>query len=78
MDAILLLIEYVNEQQEAVSGNGDAKRNEMYGKACPRCRGDVFTVPQVDGPPELQCLQCGWSVSPEQVRKSREQRAQAA
>ncbi len=34
----------------------------LYLKACPRCRGDVQFVNDIDGP-FLGCLQCGFRVT---------------
>ncbi len=36
----------------------------MLRKACPRCRGDLF-MDRDDGPPKLNCLQCGRMFAPD-------------
>ena len=42
----------------------------IYLKACPKCRGDVELVTDLDGN-TLQCLQCSFTVdSPEAARRA--------
>ena len=53
----------------------------MWLKGCPRCKGDLFEEaginPEVYGARFVNCLQCGYSLSPEEEAQLARPRQQA-